>query len=414
MLQQERSLPVDQKAKILFIHHAAGWGGAPINMMNIIEELDEKKFDVEVLLLKDSIVSQKLKERGIRVSVAKSFFYRKLYRCLLHSEAGYEKWYRPFRFLRELASWVLSRYWFAERELSEHDFDIAHLNSSVLTDWLAPASVTGRVIIHIQEPLRKRKIDLLHAFLASQMRNHADRIIAISEDNARRVGIPEKTVVVYNFAEVPHSVPVSTSYSSQMVLYVGGAAEIKGFLTLVDALEYLRNDVKVLCLGSYATTNMSRMSIKEIAKTILFRGRKRKAAIAALEKHPAATMVGLTYQVGQYFDQVCCLVSPFAVPHFSRPIVEAYLHRKPVIASDVEGMDEIVQHQETGLIVPKNDPVALAAAINELTADAERAKRFGEAGYRLAMQKFTPENVRRVEQVYEEIVSDAGDSRDCI
>lgn len=60
--------------KILFIHHAAGWGGAPKCMVNLIKDLDPAKYEVEVLLLKDSVVASKLTEFGIKYSIAESVF----------------------------------------------------------------------------------------------------------------------------------------------------------------------------------------------------------------------------------------------------------------------------------------------------------------------------------------------------
>ena len=65
---------MSEKVKILFIHHASGWGGAPINMINIINELDKTKFDPHVLLLKDSIVKDRLEEKNIGYTVCNSFF----------------------------------------------------------------------------------------------------------------------------------------------------------------------------------------------------------------------------------------------------------------------------------------------------------------------------------------------------
>ena len=157
---------------------------------------------IRVLLLRDSIVSKMLTENDIQYVVAKSAFYRKFYSYFIHSVASTEKWYRVDIVIKHILSWVLSRFYFAPTELKKHDYDVVHLNSSVLTDWLAPSKAKGKVIIHIQEPFSRGNWGLRHYFLTSQMRKYADCIIAISKDNARRINIPEKTEVVYNFVEI--------------------------------------------------------------------------------------------------------------------------------------------------------------------------------------------------------------------
>ncbi|MEI6611185.1 MAG: glycosyltransferase family 4 protein, partial [Deltaproteobacteria bacterium] len=265
----------------------------------------------------------------------------------------------------------------------------------------------GKVIIHIREPYRKIKFDILHSFFTSQMRKYADRIIAISEDNSKRIGIQERTTVIYNYAAVPNSYPSQSSYTSKKVLYLGGADYIKGFYTLVDALDYLDKDVKVYFGGYFRVDDKPdtlKGRIKQIAKLVLFR--KKIAANEKIHTHPNAIVIGLTYKANEYLDEVCCLVSPLSVPHFARPVIEAHLQKKPVIGTDVEGMDEIIEHEKTGLIVPKNNPKALAAAINELTANSQKAKNFGEAGYNVAIKKFTPKNIDEFERVYDTLLSE--------
>jgi glycosyltransferase involved in cell wall biosynthesis len=61
-------------------------------------------------------------------------------------------------------------------------------------------------------------------------------------------------------------------------------------------------------------------------------------------------------------------------------ILEAFAARLPVIASEVGGMPEVVRHEQTGLLIPPNDPPALAAAISRLAQDQALAQRLAQAG----------------------------------
>lgn len=391
--------------KILFIYHATGWGGAAKSMIELIKHLDSDKYSSIVLLLKDSNVRAKLEENQIPYKIAESTFYQKHYHYFVHSEANYTKWYQLFKIIKLFIFWLLSKYYFAPKELREFNCDIIHLNSSVLTDWLAPAKQKGKTIIHIREPFRKGKFDLLHYFFRHQMKKYADRIIAISKDNARRVGLHKKTTIIYNYADVPISNQTEESYHSNFFLYLGGSAKIKGFYTIVETLNYLDKDVKVYFGGNYASINKKRSLIKRFVRFVIGYGKKRDAAIRKMQNHPNAIEIGLIYDVSKYLNAVCCLISPFSVPHFSRPTIEAHLHKKPVIGSDVEGMDEIIKHNENGIIVSKNNPKALAKAINEICTNSQKAKDFGMAGYNIAIQKYTPKNILEFETLYRELLS---------
>jgi glycosyltransferase involved in cell wall biosynthesis len=389
--------------RILFVHHAVGWGGAPNSMIKLIRGLDPAKYDCEVLLLKHSIVASKLHENNIKFSIAKSTFYKKYYKYFIHSEAGYVKWYQFYTFILLSISWLLSRHYFAKKELENKKFDIIHLNSSVLTDWLKPAKRKGKVIIHVREPFRKGKLDMVYSFFKCQINKYADQVIAISQDNADRIGLPQKTNIIYNFEDFSLGSPNLNSYNSKKVLYMGGDSSIKGYYTLINALDYINDDVTIYFCGSFSIKGEHNKIIKKIIKGIFRIGKKKKDAINKMRSHNNIVELGMISDVHKYLDEVCCLVSPFTVPHFSRPVIEGYFHSKPAIGTNVKGMDEIIIHGQNGLIVTKDSPVELAKAINELTSDGKKAKTFGENGLLVAHSKFSPKNILMVEKIYNDL-----------
>jgi glycosyltransferase involved in cell wall biosynthesis len=390
--------------KILFIHHACTWGGAPNSLIKLINSLDKSQYEVEVLLLKNSVIAEKLKESSIRFSVAKSLFYRKYYTYLTHSEADYIKWFQLLRVLKYGIIWILSRYLFAKQELANHEYDIVHLNSSVLTDWLAPAREFGKVILHVREPFRRGKCDLLGNILIKQIDRYADQIIAISKDNARRINLPSKTTVVYNFLNVESISEFSISdYTSKSVLYVGGSEYIKGFYTLVEALPYINDDITVYFSGPYSeilsnSDSGIKTQLKKKLKKIIFR--KESVAFQKIRNCKHAKLIGLISDINIYIDKCVCLVSPFSVPHFSRPIIEAFGRRKPAIATKIEGIEEIIEDNRTGLLVQNENASDLANAINFICENPEIAKKIGDNGYKLAKCKFSQDNVKEICEVY--------------
>ena len=64
-------------------------------------------------------------------------------------------------------------------------------------------------------------------------------------------------------------------------------------------------------------------------------------------------------------------------------------HGRPVVASAVGGLLDLVVDGETGLLVPPGDVPALRAALERLLADRELRRRFGEAGRKRIRRSFS-------------------------
>ena len=82
--------------------------------------------------------------------------------------------------------------------------------------------------------------------------------------------------------------------------------------------------------------------------------------------------------------------------------MEAMLVGLPVVASDVGGLRDVVQHGSTGLMVPPSDPGALAAALDGLLDHPELRQRMGEAGRIHARQFEVAAVAPRIVRVFEE------------
>jgi L-malate glycosyltransferase len=84
-------------------------------------------------------------------------------------------------------------------------------------------------------------------------------------------------------------------------------------------------------------------------------------------------------------------VLPSRSEGFSNAIVEAMAASLPAVVTNVGGNAEAVDDEETGFVVPSDDPDALADAIVKLLSDPAKAKEMGAAGKRVAGEKFTIE-----------------------
>ena len=95
--------------------------------------------------------------------------------------------------------------------------------------------------------------------------------------------------------------------------------------------------------------------------------------------------------------------------------MEAMALGKPVVATNVGGLPEVVVHGQTGLVVPPGDPGAVAGAVIDLLNDPERAQEMGERGRRRAVAQFDiVDMIERTKAIYADLIRaqiEAGISR---
>ena len=106
-----------------------------------------------------------------------------------------------------------------------------------------------------------------------------------------------------------------------------------------------------------------------------------RALVEALSMGRQFAFLGYRKDVRPYIADydVCVVPSSFAEP-FGLAVTEGFAFRVPVIASAVGGIPEIVRAGETGMLVPPDDPDALAAAMLVYAQNKGLRQRHGEAG----------------------------------
>jgi glycosyltransferase involved in cell wall biosynthesis len=394
--------------KVLYIHHGSGLGGAPLSLFYLIQKLDRSRYQPKVLFLYDSVVPDLFRNQEIDVRVLNTKWVH-----FSHSEVVWVRWYQPIRMLRGFVSWCVTAFIFGRKVLGEEKPDLIHLNSTPLSAWAYAAKSMGiPVVCHVREPIHSGYCGIRRFLLKNVLRKTVDRFIAISKHDAQRLGLHGRTKVVYNFVDFsifdrridPTTVPGKTP-NSKVVLYLGGDSKIKGFSVLIEALEFLNPDIILILAGKYSLNIYGKEGEKHCLRGLL--GISEKARLySKLTRSRNAHIIGERTDVPCWIAASDLVVFPSTVPHFARPIIEASAMAKPVIASQLEGMDELVIDGETGLMVPPGDPRSLAMAINQICANKVTAEAMGEAGYTRAKQLFDAIiNASATFQVYDEILA---------
>jgi starch synthase len=266
---------------------------------------------------------------------------------------------------------------------------------------------------HSLEPLRAWKAEQLGSgyAMSSWMERtailDADAIIAVSsgtKDDILRAYPevePGRIHVIYNGIDLAEyqkteETRALTDYGVNpavpYVLFVGRITRQKGVTHLVDAIRHMPPETQVvLCAGAPDTPEIAAELRAKVEDA-----RKNHPRIVWIEKMVTRQETIQLYSHARVF---CCpsVYEPFGIIN-----LEAMACRAPVVASATGGIKEVVVDGETGYLVHfDQDPVTsfprdperfakdLAARINQLMADPEECRQFGEAGRRRVEETFS-------------------------
>jgi len=173
-------------------------------------------------------------------------------------------------------------------------------------------------------------------------------------------------------------------------IFSGRLSEEKGVLTLLQAMSRLP-ELRLLIIGE---------------------GPQRPVLAQFVRKHHLNNVEFLGNQNREQVVQWVQLAKFVIVPsewYDNSPLViyEAFSMGKPVIASSLGGMPELVEDGVEGLLVPPGDPSAMADAITRLLADPGLASRLGVAARERARTRYSREAmIRRYEDLYHRLCAD--------
>jgi glycosyltransferase involved in cell wall biosynthesis len=214
--------------------------------------------------------------------------------------------------------------------------------------------------------------------------------IAISQGLARYLaeteGFDEADFEIVHYGISARDGVVPSPGGKPRLLCIGRLIPIKGHLVLLRALA------------------QARASVPDVTLELAGRGPLEPALKSygrELGVGDAVRFLGFVSPVQRAIEEAAIVVVPSLGEGFGMVALEAMERARPVIASAVGGLPEIVADGETGLVVPSGDADALAEAIVALAGDLERAAAMGVAGRERALSQFTPaRSVRRIEELY--------------
>ncbi len=351
-------------------------GGAQEHLFSLVSRMDQSRYEVSVVALSAGSAVRKLQRAGFPV--------------LVIDEADDA---------------------IAVGALAAH---LAEVRADVLHTHMYRADTVGtRAVMALGEIGHRRPyiVSTVHSSrvrstddqqLLADLTPHMDRLIAVSRSIEQKLQHEGRDTIpvdlIYNGVDLQrydHQEACCTlpdeygmEAGSQIVGVVARLEPEKGHPTLFDAWPLVLRavpDSYLLVVGEGSRRDALEAQARElrIAHRVVFTGRR--------DDVPAVT-AALDVAVLPSYREAQGLT-----------ILEAMALSRPVVASNVGGIPEMIQDGKTGLLVPPHDPEALAAAIVRLLTDHPLADTLGRAGHDLVHDRFCIElMVRAVEGIYDQ------------
>jgi glycosyltransferase involved in cell wall biosynthesis len=221
----------------------------------------------------------------------------------------------------------------------------------------------------------------------------SDRIVAVcravADRAVRRDGVPrDRVAVIPNGTErrLPDArararlrKALGLDQEHALLLYLGRLHREKGPDRLIEALAALRRTIPDGWTAILLGEGEERPAIERQLKSLDLDGR--------------VLLPGSRRRVAPWIDACDLLVLPSREEGMPLAALEAMMQGRAVVATRVGGTPEVVVEGVTGLLVPPEDPAALAAALGRLIRDRGARQRMGEAGRTRALAEFTVEQM---------------------
>ena len=366
--------------KILHIINSLGIGGAEVQLINLIRNLDDSNFSSTVCCVASGgPLANELEKLGINVVVL-----------------GQKRKFDP--------RVLLPLYRFMKKE----HVDIVHTHLSRANLWgrIAARLAGVPVIITTEHGLNLWK-NSIHITVNRILSEFTDQIIAVS-DAGKRIRIqrerikPKKLVTIHNCVDLRLFDKASDFHNDvrqefgigldePIVGFVGRLLEVKGIRYLIESIVELKAaipTVKLLIVGDGPLKG----SLEDYAQK--------------LELTDQVIFAGYRSDIPQVLNAMNVFVLPSLREDLPLSLIEAMAMRKPVVATNVGGNPEVVIDGETGILVPPKDATALAKAISRILLDEQLALRMGLSGRQRVENLFSADAVvARIQLIYNRFIS---------
>lgn len=401
----KRTVQHRARIPVLFVHHRVQLGGAPTSLAGLIRNLGSQ-FEPHVYV-PEGPSAELFRSAGAVVHTGPTAIFAHAWD---NPYAG-ARWLVLIRELLNLPGHLVK----FDRLLRTQRFRIVHLNDSPLLPaaWVARRR-HAKVVWHLRSALAGEGKDARARAIGRLIDRWGDAVIAIDTDVAERFPIHLPVKIIHNSVTPQRALQAedraSLGLPADRVLIglAGFVRRQKGWPELVEAARILAQEdtpAHFVVIGGgirppeYFDTLKGRILV---AAGIISDDESAMAALVArYGLQDRFSFIPFTPDTGRIYSVLDVMTFPNQGVGLGRPVLEAAMYGKPVVASGSRDGAGVLVPDVTGILLERPAPEAIAGALRRLILDPELRRDMGEAGAQHAHERFEPvRNARAVEEVY--------------
>jgi glycosyltransferase involved in cell wall biosynthesis len=380
------------KVKVLHLHTLPVISGSGINTFLVMEGLDKDVYEVELATAPGGALIDEALKSNINVHPIKHFVQA----------------ISPYNDIMALGEVI--------RLLRKNSYTIVHTHNSKagFIGRLAAALSRVPVVVHtihgfsfhdFERPPRRA----LFSFLEKIAAGWADKLITISEPlkewgQREGIGKPEQYITIYSGIEIDKFRVTIDIEEKRRQLGIPSGHKVVG---VVSKLWEGKGHISILQAAKGIIERVPEVSFLIVGEGYLEKQLKELTEQLGLKDHVIFTGFRTDVpEVTATFD-VAVLASFFE--GMGRVLLEAMVLGKPVVATRVGGIVDVVDEGINGMLVPPGDVGALAEAISRLLLDESLRQKMGEAAKEKIDARFSASNmVKKIDRIYRELLIKKG------
>ena len=237
------------------------------------------------------------------------------------------------------------------------------------------SGVRGKILRALVIPLYKLALKTSNIHVIFENRDDQQTFV-----NRRLLKESQATVIEGTGVDINRFIPYPEETGRLSVVMPGRLLWDKGVGTFVDAAKILQkdNDLRIAVVGRPDPGNPANIDDSQL---------RLWAEEGLIE------LWGFREDMEEVYRQAHIICLPSMGEGLPTVLIEAAASGRPIVATDVPGCREVVEHGVNGFLVAPNDPIALAEAIAMLANDPGLRKKMGEAGRQKALTDFAVDKI---------------------
>jgi len=351
--------------RILHTNFLHGWGGQSNRILNVCQGLAARGHDVLIVAPADSELVRRAQAAGLATD----------------GRIGFERGFHPLALLRNVSR--------MRRLLARGRFDVVHTHGSQDSWVVALANLPKRLpVVRTKHNIFPISDNVANRWL---YRRAFDRIVCISEAiveqcaakpyiGSRRLTLIHSAVDLRRFAypnmDAAQTMREQWKAHQPIVAIVGRLREEKGHRFLFEAVARLRHQYPSILLA-VAGDGSLRQELEQLA--------------VALGIADHVQFLGFRTDVPEILAAADLFVMPSLSEGLGTAAIEASAAGRPIIASRIGGISDVIRDGRTGWLVEAGDVAELVRAVADVMSNPGLARRMAQAARRYAFQHFTLE-----------------------